>query len=191
MDTGRVRCLRMRSEPPVVKRLPRPSDKIGPAHQPAPIDRLFGRSPFFIHGHSHRSRAGFLAGWVGLGRGGHRPLRWPRRHRRHPSRPGFSDVGRSIITMEDHVQAIVDAVREYEVPVVLVLHSGAGTPGYGATDRSRTGSPLPYASTPVPVPGRGIPASPVTSTAGGSGTVSKSSPGEPRKCCARPAHPAI
>ena len=37
--------------------------------------------------------------------------------------------------MSDHVEAICDAVRAAGVPVVLAVHSGAGAPGYGASDR--------------------------------------------------------
>lgn len=51
--------------------------------------------------------------------------------------PGLDspDTDRSSITMQDHVDAITDAVAAHDDPVVLVLHSGAGTSGYGATDR--------------------------------------------------------
>ncbi len=42
---------------------------------------------------------------------------------------------RSSITFEDHVDAIVDAVKAADQPVVLVVHSGAGYPGYAASDR--------------------------------------------------------
>jgi pimeloyl-ACP methyl ester carboxylesterase len=53
--------------------------------------------------------------------------------------PGLEavDVDRSSITLDDHVTAICDAVRTAGggAPVVLVVHSGAGVPGYGATDR--------------------------------------------------------
>jgi pimeloyl-ACP methyl ester carboxylesterase len=51
--------------------------------------------------------------------------------------PGLSSVdeNRSKITFNDHVEAIVDAVRAAGRPVVLAVHSGAGTPGYAATDR--------------------------------------------------------
>src|ERR1700716_830095 len=48
---------------------------------------------------------------------------------------GSIDADRSAITMSDHVEAICDAVRAAGVPVVLAVHSGAGVPGYGATDR--------------------------------------------------------
>jgi pimeloyl-ACP methyl ester carboxylesterase len=37
--------------------------------------------------------------------------------------------------MSDHVEAICDAVRAAGAPVVLAVHSGAGAPGYGASDR--------------------------------------------------------
>jgi pimeloyl-ACP methyl ester carboxylesterase len=51
--------------------------------------------------------------------------------------PGLEsvDVDRSSITLDDHVEAICDAVRAAEAPVVLAVHSGTGAPGYGATDR--------------------------------------------------------
>jgi len=51
--------------------------------------------------------------------------------------PGLESVeaDRSAITMADHVEAIAEAVREAGGPAVLVVHSGAGVPGYGATDR--------------------------------------------------------
>jgi pimeloyl-ACP methyl ester carboxylesterase len=51
--------------------------------------------------------------------------------------PGLESVeaDRSAITMKDHVDAIVDAVREADAPVVLVVHSASGFPGYAASDR--------------------------------------------------------
>src|SRR2546423_15043030 len=51
--------------------------------------------------------------------------------------PGLesADADRSKITMSDHVEAICDAVRAAGEPVVLAVHSGAGAPGYGASDR--------------------------------------------------------
>ena len=51
--------------------------------------------------------------------------------------PGLEskDADRSSVIAEDHVQAIVDAVRAKDQPVVLAVHSGAGFPGYAATDR--------------------------------------------------------
>jgi pimeloyl-ACP methyl ester carboxylesterase len=51
--------------------------------------------------------------------------------------PGLESAkaDRSKITMSDHVEAICDAVRAAGAPVVLAVHSGAGAPGYGATDR--------------------------------------------------------
>jgi pimeloyl-ACP methyl ester carboxylesterase len=48
---------------------------------------------------------------------------------------GSIDADRSAITMSDHVEAICDAVRAAGAPVVLAVHSGAGAPGYGASDR--------------------------------------------------------
>jgi pimeloyl-ACP methyl ester carboxylesterase len=51
--------------------------------------------------------------------------------------PGLEsvDADRSGITIEDHVEAICDAVRDAGAPVVLAVHSGAGYPGYAASDR--------------------------------------------------------
>ena len=51
--------------------------------------------------------------------------------------PGLEspDADRSAIGLEDHVEAICDAVRAAGAPVVLCLHSYAGCPGYAATDR--------------------------------------------------------
>jgi len=51
--------------------------------------------------------------------------------------PGLESAGadRSAVTMSDHVEAICEAVRAAGAPVVLAVHSGAGVPGYGATDR--------------------------------------------------------
>jgi pimeloyl-ACP methyl ester carboxylesterase len=51
--------------------------------------------------------------------------------------PGLesADADRSAITMSDHVDAICEAVEAAAAPVVLAVHSGAGAPGYAATDR--------------------------------------------------------
>ena len=51
--------------------------------------------------------------------------------------PGLEsvDADRSSISLNDHVEAICDAVRAAGAPVVLAVHSGAGVPGYGASDR--------------------------------------------------------
>lgn len=51
--------------------------------------------------------------------------------------PGLASVDddRSGITFADHVAAICDAVRSFDRPVVLAVHSAAGSPGYGVTDR--------------------------------------------------------
>ena len=55
--------------------------------------------------------------------------------------PGLEskDTDRSKITMADHVQAIVDAVdeasRAADSPVVLAVHSASGFSGYAASDR--------------------------------------------------------
>jgi pimeloyl-ACP methyl ester carboxylesterase len=51
--------------------------------------------------------------------------------------PGLEspDADRSAITLSDHVDAIRDAVAAAPAPVVLAVHSGAGSPGYAASDR--------------------------------------------------------
>jgi pimeloyl-ACP methyl ester carboxylesterase len=51
--------------------------------------------------------------------------------------PGLesADADRSAVTLADHVDAICEAVTAAGVPVVLAVHSGAGVPGYGASDR--------------------------------------------------------
>jgi pimeloyl-ACP methyl ester carboxylesterase len=51
--------------------------------------------------------------------------------------PGLEsvDADRSAITLSDHVDAICEAVRAAGAPVVLAVHSAAGVPGYGASDR--------------------------------------------------------
>ena len=51
--------------------------------------------------------------------------------------PGLesADTDRSSITLADHVDAICDAVTAAGAPVVLAVHSGAGAPGYAASDR--------------------------------------------------------
>jgi pimeloyl-ACP methyl ester carboxylesterase len=51
--------------------------------------------------------------------------------------PGLesADSDRSAITASDHVEAICQAVREADGPVVLAVHSGAGFAGYAASDR--------------------------------------------------------
>jgi pimeloyl-ACP methyl ester carboxylesterase len=51
--------------------------------------------------------------------------------------PGLESVDsdRSAVTFADHVDAICAAVRAAGAPAVLVVHSGAGFPGYAATDR--------------------------------------------------------
>ena len=51
--------------------------------------------------------------------------------------PGLDsvDTDRSSVTMADQVDAICAAVRAAGAPVVLAVHSGAGFPGYAATDR--------------------------------------------------------
>lgn len=42
---------------------------------------------------------------------------------------------RGAVTLADHVDAVVSAVEAAGEPVVLAVHSGAGVPGYAATDR--------------------------------------------------------
>ncbi len=51
--------------------------------------------------------------------------------------PGLesADADRSAITLEDHVNAIVEAVRAADAPVVLAVHSATGFSGYAASDR--------------------------------------------------------
>jgi pimeloyl-ACP methyl ester carboxylesterase len=51
--------------------------------------------------------------------------------------PGLesADADRSTITLSDHVDAMCDAVTAAGRPVVLAVHSGAGGPGYAASDR--------------------------------------------------------
>ncbi len=51
--------------------------------------------------------------------------------------PGLESPGtdRSAITLNDHVDAICDAVTAAGAPVVLAVHSGTGASGYAATDR--------------------------------------------------------
>ena len=51
--------------------------------------------------------------------------------------PGLesTEADRSSITLSDHIDAIVDAVQAHETPVVLVVHSASGFPGYAASDR--------------------------------------------------------
>lgn len=51
--------------------------------------------------------------------------------------PGLesADADRAGITLSDHVDAICEAVTAAGSPVVLAVHSGAGAPGYAASDR--------------------------------------------------------
>jgi pimeloyl-ACP methyl ester carboxylesterase len=51
--------------------------------------------------------------------------------------PGLESAGvdRSRITLADHVDAICAALAEAAAPAVLAVHSGAGLPGYAASDR--------------------------------------------------------
>jgi pimeloyl-ACP methyl ester carboxylesterase len=51
--------------------------------------------------------------------------------------PGLesADADRSAITLSDHIEAICQAAAAKGAPVVLAVHSGAGLPGYAASDR--------------------------------------------------------
>jgi pimeloyl-ACP methyl ester carboxylesterase len=51
--------------------------------------------------------------------------------------PGLesADADRSAITLSDHIEAICQAAAAKGAPVVLAVHSGAGVPGYAASDR--------------------------------------------------------
>jgi pimeloyl-ACP methyl ester carboxylesterase len=51
--------------------------------------------------------------------------------------PGLesADADRSRVTLDDHVNAIVGAIRAADAPVVLAVHSAAGFSGYAASDR--------------------------------------------------------
>lgn len=51
--------------------------------------------------------------------------------------PGLAsaDIDRARITLSDHVDAICTALSAAPEPAVLVVHSGASVPGYGASDR--------------------------------------------------------
>ncbi|WP_169165442.1 alpha/beta fold hydrolase [Cellulomonas taurus] len=42
---------------------------------------------------------------------------------------------RGSVTLDEHVRAVVAAIEAAGEPVVLAVHSGAGVPGYAATDR--------------------------------------------------------
>jgi len=70
--------------------------------------------------------------------------------------PGLESVDddRSSIALGDHVDAICDVVMAASEPVVLVVHSGAGAPGYGVTDRipSRIGAMVYVDSAPATGP---------------------------------------
>jgi pimeloyl-ACP methyl ester carboxylesterase len=52
--------------------------------------------------------------------------------------PGLesADADRSAITLTDHVNAIVDAIKARREPVVLAVHSASGYSGYAASDRA-------------------------------------------------------
>lgn len=51
--------------------------------------------------------------------------------------PGLEsrEADRSRVTLSDHVDAICDAVRAADAPVVLAVHSASGFSGYAASDR--------------------------------------------------------
>jgi pimeloyl-ACP methyl ester carboxylesterase len=51
--------------------------------------------------------------------------------------PGLesSDADRTSVGLSDHVDAICEAIDAAGAPVVLAVHSGAGSPGYAVTDR--------------------------------------------------------
>jgi pimeloyl-ACP methyl ester carboxylesterase len=51
--------------------------------------------------------------------------------------PGLEspDADRSAISLDDHAEAIRTAIEAAGAPVVLAVHSGAGAPGYVASDR--------------------------------------------------------
>jgi len=51
--------------------------------------------------------------------------------------PGLesAEADRTSIGLSDHVNAIVDAVRAQDAPVVLAVHSASGFSGYAASDR--------------------------------------------------------
>jgi pimeloyl-ACP methyl ester carboxylesterase len=51
--------------------------------------------------------------------------------------PGLesADADRAAITLSDHIEAIYRAVTAKGTSVVLAVHSGAGVPGYAASDR--------------------------------------------------------
>ncbi|MDQ3691944.1 MAG: alpha/beta fold hydrolase [Chloroflexota bacterium] len=51
--------------------------------------------------------------------------------------PGLesTDTDRSAITLDDHITAIVDAIKAADTPVVLAVHGAAGFSGYAASDR--------------------------------------------------------
>ena len=53
------------------------------------------------------------------------------------TRPGLesADADRSGITFADHVEAICEAIRAADSPVVLAVHSASGFSGYAASDR--------------------------------------------------------
>ena len=51
--------------------------------------------------------------------------------------PGLesANADRSAITMDDHVNAIVEAIESANAPIVLAVHSASGFSGYAASDR--------------------------------------------------------
>ena len=52
--------------------------------------------------------------------------------------PGLGSSGedRSSVTLDHHVDAVLDAIRGEDRPVVLAVHSGAAVAGYAASDRA-------------------------------------------------------
>jgi len=52
-----------------------------------------------------------------------------------PGLDGAAGADRDSVTFDDHVAAICDAATSAPAPVVLAVHSGAGAPGYAASDR--------------------------------------------------------
>ncbi|MBS4218269.1 alpha/beta hydrolase [Bacillus sp. FJAT-49711] len=51
--------------------------------------------------------------------------------------PGLESIDddRSLVKLSDHIDAICDAVKMAEEPVVLAVHSAAAIPGYAVSDR--------------------------------------------------------
>lgn len=51
--------------------------------------------------------------------------------------PGLESIetDRSSVSIDDQIEAICDVIKQASDPVLLVVHSGSGFPGYAATDR--------------------------------------------------------